>query len=217
MSRVRITHYFDYKSPYAYLAQEATWQLSALPGVSVEWVPYTLQIDKYLGVAELGEDGRDTVGTRNDHQWRRVRYSYMDCRREASRRGLIVRGPRRIFDSSFAHIAFLFAREQGDFRRFHDRLFELFWRRELDVEDIGQLRTLLVDCDFELDGFDRYLTGEGRALHDTLQMQAEAAGVFGVPSWIVGDELYWGQERLERVYEHLGQKPAATEHEDSAA
>ena len=31
---------------------------------------------------------------RNAHQWRRVRYLYMDCRREAGRRGLVIRGPR---------------------------------------------------------------------------------------------------------------------------
>ncbi|MCZ6666813.1 MAG: 2-hydroxychromene-2-carboxylate isomerase, partial [Gammaproteobacteria bacterium] len=100
-----VTHYFDYKSPYAYLAQEATFELSELPEVTVEFLPYTLQIPKYLGTAELDADGRDTVGTRNDHQWRRVRYAYMDCRREANRRGLTIRGPRKIFDSTISHIA----------------------------------------------------------------------------------------------------------------
>ena len=82
-----VKHSFDYKSPYAYLAQEATYDLAAKPGITVEWLPYTLQIDKYLGSAKLDAGGEDTVGTRNDHQWRRVKYSYMDCRREASRRG----------------------------------------------------------------------------------------------------------------------------------
>ena len=71
------------------------------------WVPYTLKIEKYLGRAELGNDGADIVEERNDHQWRRVRYSYMDCRREANRRGLTILGPKKIFNSSLAHIAFL--------------------------------------------------------------------------------------------------------------
>ena len=35
---------------------------------------------------------------RNAHQWRRVRYLYMDCRRQARRRGLTIRGPRKIWD-----------------------------------------------------------------------------------------------------------------------
>ena len=144
-----VTHYFDYKSPYAYLAQKATFELSELPEVTVEFLPYTLQIPKYLGTAELDADGRDTVGTRNDHQWRRVRYAYMDCRREANRRGLTIRGPRKIFDSTISHIAYLFVRNKGDFRTFHDAVFERFWRRELDIEDRGSLAALISETGFD--------------------------------------------------------------------
>ena len=200
----RVVHYFDYKSPYAYLAQAASHALAATPDITLEWVPYTLQIPKYLGDARLDEHGRDTVGTRNDHQWRRVRYSYMDCRREANRRGLTIRGPRRIFDSSIAHIAFLFVREQSGWERFHDAVFERFWRRELDLEDVTALTELVSCCGLDASGLSAYLAGPGREEHDRLQREAEAAGVFGVPSWWVGDELYWGLERLPRVCEQLG-------------
>ncbi len=203
---MRVQHYFDYKSPYAYLAQEASWALAAEADVELEWIPYTLQIPKYLGAAELDENGKDTVGTRNDHQWRRVRYSYMDCRREASRRGLIIRGPKRIFDSSVAHIAHLWVAEQGDFRRFHDTVFERFWRREIDLESTPQLLEVMNECGAVGDGFEAYAAGPGRAEHDRLQREAEAAGVFGVPSWRLDDELYWGLERLPRLYESLAHR-----------
>ncbi len=203
--RVRVRHFFDYKSPYAYLAQEANWALAA--EVEVELVPYTLQIPKYLGSAALDAHGHDTVGTRNDHQWRRVRYAYMDCRREANRRGLTVRGPRRIFDSSHAHIAFLWAARHGDVRAFHDDLFARFWRREFNLEDLPALIGLLDDHGFPVEGFAGWAATSGRTEHDRLQREAEAAGVFGVPSWLVDDDLYWGLERLERVREHLGLAP----------
>ncbi len=62
MAPVSITHYFDYKSPYAYLAQADTFRLQAETGVSIEWLPYTLDIPSFLGAAELDEEGRDTVG-----------------------------------------------------------------------------------------------------------------------------------------------------------
>ncbi|MFL6373564.1 MAG: 2-oxoglutarate dehydrogenase E1 subunit family protein, partial [Pyrinomonadaceae bacterium] len=39
---------------------------------------------------------------RNPHQWRRVRYSYMDCRRQARKQGLVIRGTQKIWDSSLA-------------------------------------------------------------------------------------------------------------------
>ncbi len=199
-----VTHYFDYKSPYAYLAQEATFELAEQPGVTVEWLPYTLQIDKYLGSAKLGADGTDTVGTRNDHQWRRVKYSYMDCRREANRRGLTIRGPRKIFDSSPAHIGFLYVREQGDFRAFHNAVFERFFRRELDIDDARCIAALMTETGFDAEGFDAFMAGDGRARHDAIIDAAEAAGVFGVPGYLVDGELFWGLERLGRVHEKLG-------------
>ncbi len=198
-----VIHYFDYKSPYAYLAQQPTFELARDTGAQIEWRPYTLKIEKYLGEAELDADGRDTRGTRNDHQWRRVRYSYMDCRREANRRGLTIRGPRKIFDSSLAHIAFLYVSERGDFSAFHNAVFERFWRRELDIESLTVLRALLNEFGFDGDGFEAYLNGAGRARYTAMQADAEAAGVFGVPSYLIDGELFWGLERIERVRERL--------------
>lgn len=198
-----VIHYFDYKSPYAYLAQTPTFELARETGASIEWRPYTLQIEKYLGQAELDATGQDMLGTRNDHQWRRVRYSYRDCRREANRRGLIIRGPRKIFDSSRAHIAFLYVSARGDFRPFHQAVFERFWRRELDIESVAVLRALVVEFGFDGHEFVDYLAGAGRARYDSLQREAEDGGVFGVPSYVVDGELFWGLERLERVREKL--------------
>ncbi len=199
----KVIHYFDYKSPYAYLAQAPSFELARETGVSIEWRPYTLQIEKYLGQAELDASGQDTQGARNDHQWRRVRYSYMDCRREANRRGLTIRGPRKIFDSSAAHIAFLFVQERGDFRPFHAAVFERFWRRELDIESVTVLCALLTEFDFDGAAFVAYLAGAGRTRYERMQHEAEDSGVFGVPSYVVDGEIFWGLERLQRVREKL--------------
>lgn len=201
---MKLIHFFDYKSPYAYLAQEATIALGELPDVELVLQPYTLNIPDFLGAAELDGAGQDTVGTRNAHQWRRVKYSYMDCRREANRRGLIIRGPRKIFDSSVAHIGFYFAQTQGDFRPYHDAVYERFWRRELDIEDPVALDAVLSETGYATDGFRDYLTGEGRQRHDADRAAAEEQGVFGVPSYLLDGELFWGAERLDRVRERLG-------------
>lgn len=202
----QVLHFFDYKSPYAYLAQEAAFRLAEETGVAVEWRPYTLDIPSFLGAARLDESGRDTLGVRNDHQWRRVRYAYLDCRREARRRGLTLLGPRKIFDSSVAHIGMLYARERGEFRPYHDLAFERFFRRELDLGDAAAIAALLEEVDIDAGDFPGYLAGPGRARHDALQREAEAAGVFGVPSFLVEGELFWGAERLDRVRERIEQE-----------
>ena len=99
--------YTDYKSPYAFLAKNATYGLFDDFRAEIEWRPYTLDIPSYLGNAEVDESGNVIAEERNAHQWRRVKYSYMDCRRRAERMGLTIRGPRHIFNSTVAHVGML--------------------------------------------------------------------------------------------------------------
>ncbi|MBI2802392.1 MAG: DsbA family protein [Gammaproteobacteria bacterium] len=199
----RVIHYFDYKSPYAYLAQEATYALESEFGLPVTRIPYTLDIPSFLGTAKLDSEGNDMLGTRNAHHWRRVRYSYMDCRREANRRGLTIRGPRKIWDSSLAHLGFLYAQATGDARRYHDLIYERFWRRELDIEAVEVIIGVLIESGIDARDFTHYVTETGNHTLVELQHAAETAGVFGVPSWHVEGELFWGSERLDRIREKL--------------
>ncbi len=194
-----IIHYFDYKSPYAYLAQKQTFCLHADTDQSVEWLPYTLDIPSFLGAVELDDSGQDSLNMRNDHQWRRVRYSYMDCRREANRRGLTIRGPQKIFDSSIAHIGFLYAKRNGDFKNYHNFVYEQFWQRQLNIEDPTEIAATLERFEIDASGFLDYFNGQGRADLLKIQHEAETNGVFGVPSFLVGDELFWGGEHLGHI------------------
>jgi len=196
--------YTDYKSPYAYLAKDAAYALERETGVALEWLPYTLDIAAYLGSSNLDASGQAVDRSRNSPQWRRVKYSYMDCRREANRRGLIIRGPHKIFDSTLANIGMLYAKRQGVFRAYHDCVFERFWKRDLDIEDAAALAAVLVQLGADVKAFVAFLEGEGRQQLEAIQQQAEGAGVFGVPSYVLDDgDLYWGREHLPRIRELL--------------
>jgi 2-hydroxychromene-2-carboxylate isomerase len=196
--------YIDYKSPYAYLAKNLAYDLERDTGASIDWLPYTLDIPAYLGSAKLDAEGRVLEQNRNAHQWRRVKYSYMDCRREANLRGLVILGPKKIFDSSLANIGLLYAKRAGVFRAYNDAVFERFWKRALDIESRAALGAVLAECGADPAGFARYLDGEGRRELIAVQQAAEAAGVFGVPSFLLdGTELYWGREHLPRLRELL--------------
>ena len=204
MARRIIRLYSDYKSPYAYLAKDLTYELERDTGARIVWLPYTLDIPAYLGSAKVGPDGTVLEETRNAHQWRRVKYSYMDCRREANLRGLTIRGPRKIFDTELAHVGMLYAQDKGVFRPYHDRAFELFWKRELDLESPAALMTLITDCGADAAGFPAFAETDGRLRLAQIRAEAEAAGVFGVPSYLLEDgDLYWGREHLPRIRELL--------------
>jgi len=208
MAQRTIRIYSDYKSPYAYLAKDLAYELERETGVRLDWLPYTLDIPAYLGSAKLDAAGGVLEESRNAHQWRRVKYSYMDCRREANRRGLTIRGPRKIFDSSLANIGMLYAKRNGILRSYHDCVFDRFWKRDLDIESPAALAAVLSACRADTADFAAFLAGDGRRQLQDIQREAEAAGVFGVPSFLLEDgDLYWGREHLPRIRELLA--PAA--------
>ncbi len=195
-----ITVYTDYKSPYAYLAKDLEYELERDLGVRLQWLPYVLDIPNFLGSARLDENGKVIQENRTAHQWRRVRYSYMDCRRQARKRGLVIRGPQKIWDSALAAAGMLFAQRAGDavFRRYHNAVFERFWKRELDIEDASVIAAVLAESGADGAAFVAQAQA-GRDEVAAISRAAEANGVFGVPSYIVDGELFWGREHLPDI------------------
>jgi len=200
--------YIDYKSPYAYLAKDLVYELERDFAVHIDWLPYTLDIPSALGSATVDDNGRVIEEQRNAHQWRRVRYSYMDCRRQAQKRGLVIRGPRKIWDSTLALRGMMYAKREGPtvLRRYHDTVFDRFWKRELDIEDPGVISMVLAGTGANTTGLPTYLAGQGREELENICRAAEAMGVFGVPTFVLSGELFWGREHLPDIREMLGAK-----------
>ncbi len=198
-----ITIYSDYKSPYAYLAVASADGLARDYGAIVEWRPYILDIPSFLGAAQIADTGEIITEDRNAHQWRRVRYSYMDVRRYSRRQGLTIRGPRKIFDSSIAAVGMLYSQFQGVFRPYHDLVFERFFKRELDIEDPAVIAAVLAEAGADIAGFDEYLKEGGPAEVARIQSEAEELGVFGVPTFVIDGEIFWGREHLPLIEELL--------------
>jgi len=201
---VPLAVYIDLKSPYAFIAIEPTRAMAAGLGIPIDWRPFTLDIPSYLGSARLDRRGKVASSQRTPQQWTGVRYAYRDARRYASLRNKTLRGTEKIWDSSLAAIAMLWVKQQrGDgFDRFVDAAYERFWKRELDIEDIAVLEALMREIDPELavdDRFREFVAGPGRIEHDAINRAAFDAGVFGVPSYLVADEMWFGREHLPRV------------------
>lgn len=201
----RLAVYIDLKSPYAYIAIDPTRDMARSLGVEIDWRPFTLDIPSYLGSAKLAKDGKTVASAkRTNQQWTGVRYAYKDARRYAALTGKTVRGTEKIWDSSHAGIAMLWAKRQHAFDRFADAAYPPFWRRELDIEDLAVLKRTLAEADIETDGFEEWARGEGRALHDRSNDEAFDAGIYGVPTYLVEDEMWFGREHLPRIAWILG-------------
>ena len=201
-----LTVYIDYKSPYAYLAKDLIYEIERDLAVAIDWRPYDLKLADFMGTARVDDQGRVLEENRNAHQWRRVRYSYMDCRRQARKRGLVIRGTQKIWDSRIALCGMLYAGRQGEdvLCRYHDITFERFWKRELDLENPEVVAAVLAEAGAAPVDFFAFLDCEGPEELTGICRDAEARGVFGVPSFILDGELYWGREHLPDIRAALG-------------
>ena len=193
--------YTDYKSPYAFVAKDRTYALAEEYQLELDWYPYTLRIQDYLG----------TLDTRNAHQWRRVRYSYMDARRLANAQGLVLKGPERVYNGYYANAGLLFAKQNGLFRIYNDTVFERFWKRELDIDSLAAMKALIADIGGEPAAYEAWAEGPGRSEHERVIDEAEAMGVFGVPMFVLDGELFWGGDRIGMLIERLIERRAAQE------
>ena len=196
-----LTVYIDFKSPYAYLAIAPTRLLARELNIAVNWLPFVLDIPSYLGSAQLDQAGKVAEQVRTQAQWSGVKYAYYDCRRYANLRSLTVRGTVKIWDSKLASIGMLWAREQGDdvLQNYIDGIYLPFWRRELDIESLAQVRRVLAESGAMVTGFDQFANNRGAEQNRLLQETSFGRGIFGVPTYVVGDEIYFGREHLPRI------------------
>ncbi len=196
--------YIDVKSPYAFVAIRPTLALEAELGMHFDWRPLTLDIPSYLGSAKK-KKGKVVESTRSSSQWTAVKYGYADARRYAEKQGLMLKGTEKIWDSSIANIGIIWAAKTARERMgaYLNIVYPPFWRRELDIEDVNVIEACLKDAGIDPNGFDAFQQGEGRAIHDALQPQLHPSGIYGVPTYIIGDEILFGREHLPYVRWHL--------------
>lgn len=197
--------YIDFKSPYAFIAKDPTHALEAEFGIEIDWLPLTLNIGSYLGTAKKDNSGKVVESNRSPKQWAVVKYAYRDARRYAELRGLTLKGTQKIWDSSLAAIGLLWVKQHGRdaLKHYIDITYERFWRRDLDVEDPAVIISLLKEAACPVEGFEDFLNGEGRSQHDMLQEEILDLGYYGVPTYVIDGESYFGRQHLPRVRWHL--------------
>jgi 2-hydroxychromene-2-carboxylate isomerase len=190
--RADVKMYSDYKSPYAYLAFDPGFELEHKYKVRVLWRPFQLRIK-----------GK---GQRSVYSEYKVKYSYLDARRWANQRGgLMIKGPLKIYDTTPALVGGLFAQKHGVLLAYSRKVFESFFRRELEVDQpdaIARVIAALGFCELE---YRDYLAGDGMREYERVQDEASTDQIFGVPMFIFQNEPFWGHDRINLLEQRLGQ------------
>ena len=183
------TFHYDLMSPYAYLAAE---RLDRVLGQPAEWQPVLLG-----GLFKLTGRSSWALG---DYDRRRRGMAEIERRAEAY--GLApLRWPDRWPTSSLAAMrAALHAKRTGHERAFAHAAFHTAFA---DGRDLGETRNVLAAADAAgLEPAEVEAAVGEPSVKDELRAATAAAharGVFGVPTVAVGDELFWGDDRLEEA------------------
>jgi 2-hydroxychromene-2-carboxylate isomerase len=165
--------------------------------VKLHFIPFGVNIRKVYG---------GDVEARDERNRRKLRYLYLDARRAAAERNLIIRPPKKIYSARFAFYAGMSAEDQNLFRPYADRVFDRFWKRDLEVENPNALAGILDEIGADTTQFRGYIANEDLEAKPRLKAcfaEADRDQVFGVPTLIVERELFWGYDRMDWVARKL--------------
>jgi 2-hydroxychromene-2-carboxylate isomerase len=191
MATREVKMYSDYKSPFAYLAFEPGLELEKRYDVRVRWIPFQLRVkDK---------------GERSLYSEYKTRYSYLDARRWAKSRGLVIRSQLKVYDTRIALIGGLFAQKHDQLLPFNLKVYELFWKRELLPDDSNQIATVVSGVGLSANEYHAYLGRDGVADYQRAQDEAAADHIFGVPIFVFENEPFWGCDRIDMLEQRLAE------------
>ncbi|MRG72567.1 disulfide bond formation protein DsbA [Alphaproteobacteria bacterium HT1-32] len=180
---VEVKMYSDFKSPYAFLAFDPAFDLEDKYNIRIKWLPFQLRLK--------GKGQRSIYS-----EWK-VKYSYMDARRNANLRGgLMLRGPLKIFDTTPALIGGLFADRHGMVREYGRKVFEEFFKRELAADEADAIADLIAGLGLSADEYREFLAGEGVIEYEQIQEKSVEDQIFGVPLFVFNGEQFWGYDRM---------------------
>lgn len=189
---MQLEFFFDFISPWAYLASTRVEPLAADCGTTVRWIPVELERVKTL-------TERETVPYTPVF----MQYVTRDVMRWAERYGVRVSMPVVVPTTPLLH-GFFFAEAAGTVPAYVHRVFQSRWGRGKDLSDETVLRSIATDCGLNVQAFISATTAEPNAVKLEANCRAAAErGVFGVPTCAVGDEIFWGNDRLDFVAEAL--------------
>ncbi|CAN5616049.1 MAG: 2-hydroxychromene-2-carboxylate isomerase [Actinomycetota bacterium] len=191
----KVEFYYDLVSPFSYLAQTQIDRVRDETGAEISWRPMLLGAVHKLS----GNSAPITVPAKG-------RYSFKDIHRWAAHYGASLQFPEAFpFKTITTMRAAVFCEERGKLEEFTREAFKMYWEDGnspdgLEADESGHVsevaRRIGMEPEEVLEG------ASEQRVKDKLKNETERAverGVFGAPAFFVGDEMFWGNDRLHFV------------------
>jgi len=189
--------YFDYGSPYSYLANTQIKKIAEKHQAKIIYKPVLLGgIFKSTGnISPIQNPVQSKVhyGLKDINDW----VDFYQCE-------LNFNPHFPVNTLNLMRLACLF-QNHSDFLDFHEAAFKSMWvdKKNMGLED--EIKSLLKSINMDPHSVDAANSSENKELLKTQTQQAVDRGVFGLPAFFVGDALFFGNDRLPLV-EHFLRK-----------
>ncbi len=192
--------YFDFGSPNAYFAHCVLPQIEARTGAKFRYVPVLLG-----GLFKL--TGNQAPMLAFAAVPAKLAYERREIERFIARHGLTAfrMNPHFPVNTLMLMRAAVAAEAEGQLMPYAEAMFHFMWEEPRKLDDPAVLATTLTDAGLPAE---RLLTlAQDQGVKDRLvanTQDAFAHGAFGIPSFLVGEELFFGKDRLDDVEREIG-------------
>ena len=182
--------FFDFISPYSYLAHKQIRNIEYQYKIEINYMPILL--GGLLNLAEIKAPAFIPS---------KAKFMIKDCKLFAEKLNIKFK-----FNSYFPIQSLnlmrgvLIARKENKTSLYIDKFFDACWKDGLNLNDQKIVDKILENLNFNLETFKLKISEQ--KIKDELKKRTKDAflkGVFGAPSFIINNKMFWGQDRLEFV------------------
>ena len=191
----KVEFHFDFGSPNAYLAHLVVPWIEQRTGARFVYVPILLGgVYKLTGNRSPAEA---FAGIRNKPD-----YDRLETRRFVARHGITRFTSNPFFPVNTLALmrGAVAAQRLGIFERYVDEVFRHMWADPKRLDDPAVLRAALVESGFDADAL--FALTQAQDVKDELLANTQRSvdrGTFGSPTFFVGDETFFGKDKLRDV------------------
>jgi 2-hydroxychromene-2-carboxylate isomerase len=189
-----IDFYFDFISPFSYLAHCRLPDIARRHGRAIAYHVVDLAAVKLAA----GNTGPTTREMPLKHA-----YSGADMQRWAARLGVPIKRPSGYGSDRLNKGVFL-AADRGATGRYVTAAWRRVWGAGGDMTDAALMRDVAAELGWDEAEFLAFTQSpEAESRYRRATREAHARGVFGVPTMMIGDDMWWGNDRLEFLEQFL--------------
>jgi len=201
---VKVEFHFDFGSPNAYLAHLVVPEVEKRTGAKFEYVPVLL--GGVFKATNNRSPAETNAGVKNKGDYGRI-----EMQRFINRHGLkFAFNPNFPVNTLMMMRGAVAAGRLGIFPRYIDQMYRFMWAEPRKMDDPA-----IVAAAWKESGFDAEKLGvliQDQTVKDELVANTQKSverGTFGSPTFFVGDEIFFGKDRLREVEEMIVEKKAA--------